>query len=164
MKQVRSQYATGFTLIELLIVITVISILALIVIPRLMGANRYAKDSTLKGNLHILRKAVEVFHSDTGLYPLALQDLVEKPANGLTDGGDTVAIPNGTWNGPYLNSRGGIFNYSSIPRNPFVNPHLDVADHWTLETTNVSRLGNVSFPTPASTETDASGFAYSTYY
>ncbi len=59
----------GFTLIELLIVIVVIAILALIVIPRVMGASRKAKEATLKGNLHEIRNALEQFQADTGGYP-----------------------------------------------------------------------------------------------
>ncbi len=51
----RAMRHSGFTLIELLIVIVVIAILALIIIPRVMGASRRAEESTLKNNLQQLR-------------------------------------------------------------------------------------------------------------
>ncbi len=57
----------GFTLIELLIVIVVIAILALIVIPRVMGASRKAKESSLRGNLQELRNGLEQFQADCWL-------------------------------------------------------------------------------------------------
>lgn len=153
----------GFTLIELLIVIVVIAILALIVIPRLMGASRKAKDSTLKGNLHIIRQAVENFYSDTGLYPLALDALVAEPENGIAVSGSTLtntALPDGVWKGPYLRAQGGIVG-TRIPRNPYVPASSAATAHWTLVTTPAATVGDVNFPTP--TGSDAEGDPYSTY-
>lgn len=110
----------GFTLIELLIVIVVIAILALIVIPRVMGAGRKAKEASLKGNLHQLRNAIEQFQSDTGCYPatLAALTLTAEPATGVDSAGTSVDIPAGSYKGPYLSAQGGLDN-SGIPINPF---------------------------------------------
>ena len=128
----------GFTLIELLIVIVVIAILALIVIPRVMGAGRKAKEATLKGNLHQLRNAIEQFDADTGAYPTALTDIVrakaDPPATGVDESGNSVDIPAGSYQGPYLSPQGGV-NNNGIPVNPFKNTEdadfTDETAHWT---------------------------------
>ena len=127
----------GFTLIELLIVIVVIATLALIVIPRVTGAVRKARESTLRANLHRLRTAVIQFNSDTGLYPSALPDLTnpksDPPTTGVTEEGNTGTIPPSTYAGPYLNVSGGI-GTTGIPVNPFKYPkeadYSDPTAHW----------------------------------
>ena len=53
----------GFTLIEMLVVTVVIAVLALLVIPRAMGARRRAKGAQLRGNLKQLRDRVEHFEA-----------------------------------------------------------------------------------------------------
>ena len=136
----------GFTLIELLIVIVVIAILALIVIPRLMGASRKAKDSTLKRNLHHLRNAVALYESDMGVYPTTLTDLYD--SSGVT--------PLELWNGPYLKVEGAIIGTSAIPKNPYVDT-TTVTDHWTY----TAGTGIVIPATPAGL--DMAGVAYNTY-
>ena len=152
----------GFTLIELLIVIVVIAILALIVIPKLMGASRKAKDSTLKANLVILRHAVEMFQADCGVYPVTGD-------NGLTDltvvdpATLTTSVPAGTYKGPYLSSQGGITTNPSIPRNPYVGAGGEIVAHWIY--TNTSGVTTIvpAAPAPIATTTDANGDFYSTY-
>ncbi|MDH4179020.1 MAG: prepilin-type N-terminal cleavage/methylation domain-containing protein, partial [Armatimonadota bacterium] len=91
----------GFTLIEMLIVIVVIAILALIVIPRLLGAGRKAKEATLRGDVHQLRNSIQQFEADCGDYPSALTQLMTTPAAGSTGGGGIALDVNG-WQGPYL--------------------------------------------------------------
>ena len=53
----------GFTLIEILCVIIIVAALAMMVIPRLAGAQRKAKEGQLSGNLKMLRNAIERFRS-----------------------------------------------------------------------------------------------------
>jgi len=110
----------GFTLIELLIVIVVIAILALIVIPRVMGAGRKAKEATLKGNLHEIRNALEQFQADTGCYPASLTDLVNTAdvTKGIDLSGNNQDITPGSYKGPYLTTQGGL-DGTGIPSNPF---------------------------------------------
>jgi general secretion pathway protein G len=131
----------GFTLIELLIVIVVIAILALIVIPKVMGAGRKAKESALRGNLHQLRNALEQFSADTGVYPTQLEDLTLKadtpPTSGVDDANQPADIPANTYKGPYLSrAGGGIQNSNGIPVNPFaITPNsTTVSDHWAYGT------------------------------
>lgn len=144
MKRSHSPQRQGFTLIEMLIVIVVIAILALIVLPRIMGANRRAKEASLRANLWSVRHAVERYQADTGTYPTKLTDLlISKPADaepteGIDEEGDPVAIPAGTYNGPYFATPQGGINGSGLPINPFGprgtgNQETDVPKHWRYE-------------------------------
>ena len=136
----------GFTLIELLIVIVVIAILALIVIPKLMGASRKAKDSTLKANLQIVRNAIATYEADMGAYPANLTGLYS--GTGLT--------PAGSWKGPYLKQEGAVISGTAIPVNPYVTTST-VSDHWTYTASSGSILP------AAPSGNDADGTAYSSY-
>ena len=103
----------GFTLIEMLIVIVVISILAMIVIPRLLGAGRKAKESALRGDLQQLRNAIQQFEADCGDFPAALTGLMTAPAAG-SNGGNGIALDAGAWKGPYMRTPDG-----NLPKDPF---------------------------------------------
>ncbi len=105
----------GFTLIEMLIVIVVIAILALIVIPRLLGAGRKAKEATLRGDLHQLRNAIQQFEADCGDYPASTDDLMTAPAAG-SNGGTGIALDVAGWQGPYLRTPDG-----NLPKDPFTD-------------------------------------------
>ena len=95
----------GFTLIELLVVIVVISVLALVIVPKFSNQGRRSKEATLRSNLSLLRSAVATFQADTGLYPLTLNDLVvtAAPTNGADPStGASTAITATDWKGPYI--------------------------------------------------------------
>jgi len=99
----------GFTLIEVLIVIVVIAILAAIVVPRLLGAGRKARETALRGTLHQLRNSIGLFQAHNGCYPTALADLMlnaaSPPASGVSqDGSTSVTINPKDWQGPYLDT------------------------------------------------------------
>lgn len=115
MSRLASRKSKGFTLIEMLIVIVVIAILALIVIPRLLGAGRKAKEAALKGDLHQIRNAIQQFEADCGDYPAALDDLQTAPAAGSA-GGNGIDLDVTAWQGPYLRTPDG-----NLPDDPF-NP------------------------------------------
>jgi len=66
---------SGFTLIEVLVVIAVIAILAALIVPRLLGAGRQARESILKANLKTIRSMLDAYELQQGKYPKALADL-----------------------------------------------------------------------------------------
>jgi general secretion pathway protein G len=136
----------GFTLIEMLIVIVVIAILATIVIPRLMGAGRKAKEAALRGDLHQLRNAVQQFEADCGDYPSAVSQLMTQPAAGST-GGQGIALDVTAWQGPYLRTAD-----NNLPKDPF-----------TESSTTWSYTASTGHVQSGSTLTAINGEAYSSW-
>ena len=59
----------GFTLIELLIVITIIGILAVALLPSVLGAPARARDAQRKADLNNIIAALEAYSSDKQSYP-----------------------------------------------------------------------------------------------
>ena len=96
----------GFTLIELLVVLAILTMLAGLVGPRVLGLLGGAKSKTAGVQIADIEKALEIYKLDVGRFPTTeegLDALVKKPgsANG--------------WNGPYL--KGGL------PSDPWGNAY-----------------------------------------
>lgn len=106
-EQRRSRVSSGgFTLIELLVVLAILTMLAGLVGPRVLGMLGGAKSKTAAVQISEMEKALEVYKLDVGRFPTTeegLDALVKKPgsANG--------------WNGPYV--KGGV------PTDPWGNPY-----------------------------------------
>lgn len=85
----------GFTLIELLLVLFLVALLASLVGPALTSGIQRSRESALKEDLHVLRKALDDYYADNGSYPAELQVLVDKhylrnvPADPFTDRHDS---------------------------------------------------------------------------
>jgi general secretion pathway protein G len=69
---------SGFTLIELLIVMTIISILALIAIPSFTAAVQHAREAVLREDLQTMRMAIDSYTMDKQKAPQSLDDLVQE--------------------------------------------------------------------------------------
>ena len=98
--------ARGFTLIELLVVLAILTLLAGLVGPRVLGQLGGAKAKTAAVQIADLDKSLELFKLDVGRYPTTqegLQALVVTP--GAVNG----------WNGPYLTG--------GVPSDPWGNPY-----------------------------------------
>lgn len=86
---------SGFTLIELLVVLALMAVLAGLVTPIVSSSITRAKESTLKENLFVLRKAIDGYYADVGAYPTELKQLVDKryirkiPVDPMTDRADS---------------------------------------------------------------------------
>ena len=83
----------GFTLIELIVVIALLAVLAAVVAPNLLGKASDANRKAASIQLEKLGSSIELYRIETGRYPDALEDLVNKP-----QGVDR-------WNGPYVNKK-----------------------------------------------------------
>jgi len=96
-------------MIEMLIVVMYIAIIAAMVLPKVTGAGRRARETNLRATIHELRTAVASYQAETGLYPLTLQDIVaaKAPDTGLTAQGIEVGIMAADFRGPYLIAPGG---------------------------------------------------------
>ncbi|WP_053843500.1 type II secretion system major pseudopilin GspG [Paracidovorax avenae] len=96
----------GFTLIELLVVLAILTLLAGLVGPRVLGQLGGAKAKTAAVQIADLDKSLELFKLDVGRYPTTeegLNALVTRP--GSVSG----------WAGPYL--KGGV------PTDPWGHPY-----------------------------------------
>ena len=96
----------GFTLIELLVVLAILTLLAGLVGPRVLGQLGGAKSKTAGVQIADLDKSLELFKLDVGRYPTTeegLDALVKRP--GSVNG----------WSGPYL--KGGV------PSDPWGRPY-----------------------------------------
>lgn len=94
------QRPNGFTLIELLVVMAVIATLLSIVAPRYFNSIDRSREAVLRQNLSIMRDAIDKFYSDTGKYPLSLNQLVEEryiravPIDPMTESSQTwIEVP-----------------------------------------------------------------------
>ena len=88
----------------------IIATLLSIVAPRYFNSIDKAKEAVLKQDLSILRDSIDQFYSDTGNYPLSLEELVERsylrsiPVDPLTESNETwipINSPNEQEEGVY---------------------------------------------------------------
>ena len=68
----------GFTIMELIVVMTIISILMLIAVPRFASAIKMAKEAVLKEDLHVMRAAIDSYTMDKQKAPQSLDDLKQE--------------------------------------------------------------------------------------
>lgn len=90
----------GFTLIELLVVMAILALLVLLAQPRIAHWIVSSKESALREDLLVLRKAIDQHYADKGKYPESLADLVSAkyiravPKDPFTDSSETwVTVP-----------------------------------------------------------------------
>jgi general secretion pathway protein G len=104
--------ARGFTLIEIMVVIVILSMLAILVGPKIIGRTDDAKIADAKVQIKNLETALKLYKLDNGDYPgteQGLQALVEKPASGV--------IPKNYREGGYLENK-------DVPKDPWGNDYL----------------------------------------
>lgn len=104
--------ARGFTLIELLVVLAILTMLAGLVGPKVLGQLGGAKSKTAAVQIADLDKSLELFKLDVGRYPTTeegLQALVQRPGsvNGWTGPYLKGGVPSDPWNNPYKYSNPG---------------------------------------------------------
>jgi len=103
----RSGASAGFTLVELLVVLAILTLLAGLVGPRVLGQLGGAKSKTAAVQIADLDKALELFKLDVGRFPSTeegLKALTERPASvGAGWAGPYLkgTIPNDPWGKPY---------------------------------------------------------------
>jgi general secretion pathway protein G len=99
----------GFTLIEIMVVVVILSILAAVVVPRIMDRPDQAREIKAKQDIRILENALRLYKLDNFYYPVTeqgLEALVEKPSSEPVprkwkEGGYIDRLPRDPWGLPY---------------------------------------------------------------
>lgn len=90
----------GFTLMELLIVIGIIGLLAVFLVPNLLGAKDRAKEAAVKGVMHSIQLALEAYEMENLTYPLDNNLPLESLSkNYLMPGGYVASVPKNPFTG-----------------------------------------------------------------
>lgn len=112
----------GFSLLELMVVVVIMSILALVVMPRIIDRPDQARVARVQSDLAVLSGAVKLYKLDNFRYPTTeqgLMALVEVPstepvppnyaANGYID-----RLPQDPWGNPYQYLNPGVHDEFDI--------------------------------------------------
>lgn len=147
----------GFSLLEVVIVVAIIAILAAIGIPRMSRGSAGANDAAVKGNLAVLRNAIDLFSAEHGgAFPAAAT--VNEQLTQYTDVSGAVSATKTTTHiyGPYIRS---------IPPLP-VGTRKGSTTIATADAAGVGWIyteGTGEINANTTTETDAAGTLYSDY-
>jgi len=114
----RNRQDEGFTLLEIIVVVFILSLLAAIVAPKIIGRTDDAKIADAKVQIKNFETALKLYKMDSGFYPdtdQGLEALITKPSTGripnkYREGGylEQSRIPMDPWGGPYVYVSPGI--------------------------------------------------------
>ena len=105
----------GFTLLEIIVVVFILSLLAAIVAPKIIGRTDEARITQAKVQIKSFETALKLFKLDNGFYPSTeqgLDALVEKPTVGDI---------------PQKYREGGYLEQKKIPLDPWGNPYVYIS-------------------------------------
>ncbi len=155
------QHCRAFSLIELVIVVVIIGIVAAIAIPRLSRGAEGAAESAPKGDLAVMRSAIDLYVTEhVGSYP-ALSTFENQMTLYSNVSGVTSVSKGGTFiYGPYLRAIPPLPGGTNMGETAVKAPPADGLGPfgWVYDETNGTIVANV-----ASSEVDASGKPYNTY-
>lgn len=132
----------GFTLIEVMVVVVILGILAMVVVPKVMGRPEQARELKAKQDILALESALELYRLDNGEFPTTeqgLQSLVKKPEvdprpMAWKTGGYIKEVPQDPWGHLYQYANPGshaeidIFSYG--PKGPSNSDEKDWITNW----------------------------------
>ena len=98
----------GFTLVEIMVVVVILGILAVLIVPRVLGRSDEARMAAAKHDIAALSQSLKLYKLDNGRYPSneqGLQALVSKPGS--------APVPT-NWK-PYLDK---------LPKDPWGNTYM----------------------------------------
>jgi general secretion pathway protein G len=105
----------GFTLLEVIVVVFILSLLAVIVAPKIIGRTDDARITQAKVQIRNFETGLKLFKLDNGFYPSTEQglgSLVEKPVSGQI---------------PQRYREGGYLEQKKLPLDPWGNPYIYIS-------------------------------------
>jgi general secretion pathway protein G len=109
-KMLKQKAQRGFTLIEIMVVVVILGILAVLVVPNIMGRPDEARIVAAKQDISAIMQALKLYRLDNSRYPTGNQGiaaLVNKPTiepipRNWKTGGYLSKIPVDPWRNPYM--------------------------------------------------------------
>lgn len=97
----------GFTLVELLLVLVILSVLAVVVVPKFAGRSQQAKIVAAQTDISSLEVAIDLFEIDCARFPTTeegLQALIQQPPDLEAWKGSYLkrGMPKDPWGSPYV--------------------------------------------------------------
>ena len=101
---------SGFTLIEVMVVVTILAILAILVVPKIVGQTDKARRTAAVVQIKNLEEALHLYKLDSGIYPTTeqgLEALVTKPTSSpiperWRTGGYLPNVPKDPWHHDFV--------------------------------------------------------------
>jgi len=117
----------GFTLIEILIVIAILGILAVSLLGNYISSAKKGRDAQRKSDLGQLQKALEMYYSDMGSYPIGTSGQIMGCPSG------TACVWGATGDTGHLRSAatGGTTYMRVIPKDPGTYTYCYISDDGT---------------------------------
>jgi general secretion pathway protein G len=104
---VNKQPRAGFTLVEVMVVVVILGILAVLIVPRVLGRTDEARAAAAKHDIAAIMQSLKLYRLDNGRYPTSEQGL-----QALTTRPQSPPVPT-NWK-PYLDN---------LPKDPWGNPY-----------------------------------------
>ena len=107
---------SGFTLIEIMVVVVILSILAAMIVPKIMDRPDQARIVKAQQDIRVLENALKLYKLDNRFYPSTdqgLEALINRPADDpepkrWKTGGYIDRLPLDPWDNPYFYLSPGI--------------------------------------------------------
>ena len=112
----------GFTLIEIMVVVVIISILAALIVPKIMDRPDQARIVKAQGDIRVIETALKLYKLDNHFYPSTdqgIEALVVRPTDDPEPkkwkaGGYLDRLPKDPWDGEYYYLNPGLHNAIDI--------------------------------------------------
>lgn len=75
-EMIQARRHAGFSLLEILAVVVILGIIAALLVPRISDTSDAARQNAKQHTVKALNSAIEQFYSETGSWPLELEELV----------------------------------------------------------------------------------------
>ena len=135
----------GFTLIEIMVVVIIMGILAILIVPNIIGRVDDSRITKAKVDITTLETTLDFYRIDNGVYPTTeqgLQALQTKPTVNPTPmnwkGPYQKKLPNDPWGEPYQYRNPGTHNssidiYSFGPKGKNAEDESGLIGNWEIK-------------------------------